>query len=616
MSKSSTPSTAVPWPSRLPSTLLWLLLAAFTGGCDSTPEARALPDAALDASADGAAGDGDPVVDGPRGDIPRLPLAPLRAVVEGRFGTSKQCESCHANVQGAQAMRDAKGRPVAPLDLWRATAMANAARDPFWRAAVAAEVAAMPQHKAEIEATCLRCHSPMAHTEASKNGETPITMALLSKDTPRAQLALDGVSCTLCHQIADTKLGDPASYSGGFSIGDDKLIYGPHSGLFSSPMIGASGGFDARTSPHVLKSGVCASCHTLFVDSFDAKGQKTGTRFPEQTPYLEWLNSAYTTEGASPGPQAQSCQGCHMPTSDADGAPISAQVATDISGSDYSELVVPKRSPYGRHLFVGGNTLLPSWLRDFADELAPTASAAAFDALIARARDQLRERTATLTIDSAQRSGDSLDVRVTVRSQAGHKLPTGYPARRVVLQLRVETAAGSALFVSGAFDARGRLIRADGSLQLSESAGGPQQAHHQTISSADQVQIYEAVLADTTGKATYHLLQAATYLKDNRLLPSGWDPAFAGIADIAPAGVTGDADFVAGGDTVRYQVALPAGQSGPLTVKATLYYQPLSPRHAAELLLTRVPEVLVLERMLATSGYMPEQVAEASQGVP
>lgn len=185
-----------------------------------------------------------------------------------------------------------------------------------------------------------------------------------------------------------------------------------------------------------------------------------------------------------------------------------------------------------------------------------------------------------------------------------------------MLQLRVEAPDGSALFVSGGFDARGRLLGADGTLLPSEAAGGAQQPHHQTITSADQVQIYEAVLADTEGKPTYHLLKAASYAKDNRLLPLGWDPAYPEIADIAPAGVSGDADFVAGGDSLRYQVALPAGQGGPLTVKATLYYQPLSPRHAAELMTTRVPEVLVLERMLATSGYMPEKIAAAEQAVP
>ncbi|PID38992.1 MAG: hypothetical protein CSB49_02595 [Proteobacteria bacterium] len=203
-----------------------------------------------------------------------------------------------------------------------------------------------------------------------------------------------------------------------------------------------------------------------------------------------------------------------------------------------------------------------------------------------------------------------------MQSQAGHKLPTGYPARRVVLQLRVESQDGAAIFVSGSFDSRGRLLGADGTQLASEAAGGPQQPHHQRITSADQVQIYEAVLADTAGKPTYRLLRASSYAKDNRLLPVGWDPNDAEIADIAPAGLGGDTNFVAGKDRLLYDVTLPAGQRGPLTVKATLYYQPLSPRHAAELMQTRVPEVLVLERMLATSGYRPETIADAKQVVP
>ena len=49
----------------------------------------------------------------------------------------------------------------------------------------------------------------------------------------------------------------------------------------------------------------------------------------------------------------------------------------------------------------------------------------------------------------------------------------------------------------------------------------------QEISSADQVQIYEPILGDRAGAPTTGLLTATQYLKDNRLLPRGFDKATA-----------------------------------------------------------------------------------------
>jgi len=42
----------------------------------------------------------------------------------------------------------------------------------------------------------------------------------------------------------------------------------------------------------------------------NAKGKKVGTSF-EQTTYLEWVNSAYSTEKPA-GKDPRSCQSCHM----------------------------------------------------------------------------------------------------------------------------------------------------------------------------------------------------------------------------------------------------------------------------------------------------------------
>jgi hypothetical protein len=50
------------------------------------------------------------------------------------------------------------------------------------------------------------------------------------------------------------------------------------------------------------------------------------------------------------------------------------------------------------------------------------------------------------------------------------------------------------------------------------------QPHFQEITRQDQVQIYQELTQDPQGKLTTSFLSIARRLKDNRLLPKGWDP--------------------------------------------------------------------------------------------
>ena len=51
--------------------------------------------------------------------------------------------------------------------------------------------------------------------------------------------------------------------------------------------------------------------------------------------------------------------------------------------------------------------------------------------------------------------------------------------------------------------------------------------HYDLITSPDQVQVYEAIMGNNLNEVTYTLLRGADYLKDNRLLPQGFDKATA-----------------------------------------------------------------------------------------
>jgi hypothetical protein len=78
------------------------------------------------------------------------------------------------------------------------------------------------------------------------------------------------------------------------------------------------------------------------------------------------------------------------------------------------------------------------------------------------------------------------------------------------------------------------------------------------------------------------LLSALNYLKDNRLLPQGFDKRTA-AKDIAVVGsALEDADFGGGGDRVRYSVEL-EGAQGPFRIEAELCYQPVAYRWAMNL---------------------------------
>lgn len=539
-------------------------------------------------------------------------LAPTVDAQDGHFRTHLACATCHSNASGATAMRDSAGREIGPVNLWRASMMANAFRDPYFRAVLAAEINHHPNLAAEVQDTCLTCHAPQAAYEAHQTGAKQTLAELYAGNTPRAQIGIDGISCTLCHQIEATNLGTPASFTAKFIINPNKAAYGPHSNVFTNPMV-ANSGYTPTYGAHVSESSICGSCHTLHTIVLDQNSNPTGGKFPEQVPYFEWRNSAYNTEGPNPGPQAASCQDCHMPTTSQDGVVINTRIARRPVGDDYPPIA--PRQPYGRHSMVGGNTLVLSILRDQAAELRPSATTAEFNQLIDRTRHILENNTANVHINGLAYTGGALQFDVDVTNLTGHKLPTSYPSRRAWLRVRVRNAQGAVVWQSGEVNASGQLVDATGAPLASEAAGGPILPHHNLINSSSQVQVYEAVHADVQGNPTFTLLYANSYYKDNRLLPLGWSATHPDIADMFPVGVAGDADFTGGSDRVRFELAgLPAGS---YQVEATLLFQTVSAREANELFTSsHLPEVAAFQRYFHAANRAPEVLASDTKSTP
>jgi hypothetical protein len=140
----------------------------------------------------------------------------------------------------------------------------------------------------------------------------------------------------------------------------------------------------------------------------------------------------------------------------------------------------------------------------------------------------------------------------------------------------VTDSANHIVFESGA-------LREDGSIVGNVNDDDPSrfEPHLREITRPDQVEIFEPILGDAHGHVTTGLLQTVSYLKDNRLLPEGFDKATA-TPDIAVHGnAASDPDFVGGGSRIRYAVPTDSA-AGPLHIKVELMYQPIGFRRAAE----------------------------------
>ena len=473
------------------------------------------------------------------------------------FQTAETCMVCHNNLVTPS------GDHVSFGSDWRATMMANSARDPYWQAAVRREIIDHPESRAEIEDECSICHMPMstfAARAAGGHGEIFAHLPIGAADGPASALAADGVSCAICHQIRPDQLGTPASFSGGYVIDTarrdgEREIFGPFAvDRGRTTLMRSATGFVPTEAAHLRTSEPCATCHTLYTTALGPKGQTIG-RLPEQMPYLEWRHSAYRDQ--------QTCQACHMPA-----VPEPVPMAGVLG---------QPREGVRRHVFRGGNFFMLRMLNRFRDELGVVATPQEMEQSIARTVEHLQSASARLEMAAPRRTAGQLAFDVAVRNLAGHKLPSAYPSRRVWLHVRVSDASGRLLFESGAVDATGRIAGNDNDVDPARF-----EPHYPRIDRPDQVQIYESIMAGPDGRPTTGLLTGLRYVKDNRLLPDGFEKSTA-PADVAVHGeATADANFTAAGDRVSYAVDVGAA-SAPLRVEARLVFQPIGFRWADNL---------------------------------
>jgi hypothetical protein len=502
----------------------------------------------------------------------------LPTLTSNLFSGSGNCAICHQpGPPNTSALLTQSGADVSSVTLWRSTIMANAAKDPLWQAKVSAEVLANPHIQTIIEDKCTTCHAPTGRTEAHFLGQTNYSLL----ETQTDPLALDGVTCTVCHQIKTTGLGSNASFSGGYVIENDRIIYGPYQNPLTTPMQ-MTVNYTPQYGAHITESEICGTCHTLFTPTINNSGQIEG-EIAEQTPYLEWVNSIYPNQGVT-------CQECHMP-----------EVGESIVISNRPHSLAP-RGPYYNHYFVGGNVFTLKILRDNINPLGITASPDQIDSTIHRTIRLLQTETAELNSDD-QWIDDTLVIKVAVKNLTGHKFPSGFPSRRAWIFLQVTNDLDQIVFSSGEWN------HSTGEIDDLDSL---YERHFDIISDSSQVQIYQSIMQDIDSNITYTLLRGASYIKDNRVPPIGFTTqgpyydsiSVAGYANIDPNFNRSQNLEGTGTDTVTYKIGN-LNQAGHARIDIKLLYQSNEPRFIQDLFQYSSPEIQEFQSYYQSADKSP-----------
>jgi hypothetical protein len=486
------------------------------------------------------------------------------------------------------------------------------------------------------------------------------------RDAKYGGLARDGVSCTTCHHVAvPAKLEFGDTFTGDFHVGKPDEIHGPFAGPQQVPMVHALGITPVERTD-LTSSKVCGSCHSVVLPVFDGNVPwvPPHAKLPEieieQATYPEWVFSDFRDGG----PAAQSCQDCHMSTNYPGMAPLAFKIAAIEEASNMpqvenrrpmSEIDLKPRSPYGRHVLVGLNVFFNKLAQQFPeilgiriqDPMLVTRGVAPLETTFNSMVQQADSATAQVSVTGVRIAGGQLVAAVQVQNQVGHKFPSGVGFRRVFLRLEVLDADGRELWVSGRTTPEGVLVDPSGQPIPGElfwkSECRPMtaaeqknlfQPHYLTITRQDQVQIYQELVRDPQRKFTTSFLSLADVVKDNRLLPRGWNPSISlarseglGSAKLSaealvhrvlpelPDGRGGEVDdpwykprseggLGGGGDALTYAIPL-ADLKGakPASVRVTLFYQSIPPFYLQDRFCT-TPAQPDTSRLFFVAGHL------------
>lgn len=299
---------------------------------------------------------------------------------------------------------------------------------------------------------CASCHQPETWIQ------TPFA-PLDDPTLPRTPGALHGVSCDVCHKIAnvdESKINFPGIFPGAVTFTR------PAGPAFHPVQYGVLGDVDydhpawmrASYQPQLVAE-VCAACHQ---DASDPEENHTYTGPISEPTYLEWIDSPY---GDPQSPLYATCVDCHMP-------PAEYSTVCEI-------LVPPLEREYGsiRSHRIEGTT--PFYL----------------------------ENAAELSI-TANRVGPLIHVQANItNSQTGHHLPTGVTVRNVILRLEAWRTS----------DQRKLHYASEQVIHALGGVGDPAQGYFAGLPG----KLFAKLIEDFDGNAPTFFTDAAAIVFDNRI---------------------------------------------------------------------------------------------------
>jgi hypothetical protein len=404
-------------------------------------------------------------------------MQPKEAGIE--FAKVQQCKMCHGGTKNGDAD---------PVFSWQGGMMAQAAKDPVFRAALAIAEQDVPG----VGEFCFRCHTPRGWLEGRS---TPSDGSALNRED------MQGVSCDVCHRLIDPQSEQsrklikdvPPGYGNAMMVADpENVVRGPYDqakGAMPHQMV---------KSEYHASSKLCATCHNisnpLFAD--DVKTQPPYAFGHIERTYSEWALSDYPNRG-----KEGTCQSCHYD-----------QVE---GGGQASRFGSQHRDYFVKHGPVGGST----WVQDVTWLLwdGKDMDKKAFEASKKRAL-ALLQTAAKLELTTTQEK----KAKLRITNLTGHKLPSGYPEGR---RMWVNTKF---------FDAEGTIIKEIGEYgQLEDSIYG-KTVTVPTILNPDEATVYECLPGISPEMAkkfnqkpgkSFHFVLNDMIVKDNRIPPEGFNNA-------------------------------------------------------------------------------------------
>ncbi len=522
---------------------------------------------------------------------------PLPVIATEPFADPNNCRICHPR----------------QFDEWQGNMMSYGARSPVFSALEAFGNQLTGGALAKIDGVsdgsdlfCQRCHNPVDSfldnfpTFANSNG---LPLRDFASDVGRL-----GLSCDVCHQVSgpDTTrdlIGDLGDGIGNVAV---NLVPGTEKfGPFPSPQPNPV--HESSNSEFLKSSEFCGACHDVRPRAADVVEGEEFQRL--ENLFTEWQQGPYGPIANTVG-GVVSCQDCHMDA----GPPAPPGTYPKDKTSVYPR---PRNSTERRvstHYFTGVDiALIP-----FPGQDDPGLDSHGYPIGQSQRRDDLSKSAASIELSAASTvaGGEVLPITVDVTNVgAGHNIPSGFSQERQMwVELIVAEAGGGIIYQSGHLEDNshpetGELVP-DGNLH------------------DEDLQNLIVVLDPATGEATT-LEHGSDYNLRHDHPPVNLGLANFGNEFIRVDPSTGEEEevfipFLANHmdnshsippletESVLYDVLIPAGTTGPISITARLRFRPFPPRFLRLLAQVRpdlVDEALVdRNRIIEMAATAPHSV--------